>query len=365
MPEGCVGDCQSRGLSRAGMQELFVTHAGTTAESLAPMARQLEQERSATVLAAEYFGPSLNGSSASAAQAVLAEAAMPLTWVQGGPTVSKALGGIHLRAVSGVEVKPLILNGAPVGTVVDGPYAVECSLAGLHGSDLSAPYPRQARLTFEQMEEALALADMDFSHVVRTWLFLDDILSWYGDFNKVRTEFFTERGVFDRMVPASTGIGGSNPPGAAMVAGVYAVKARDPRVVVQALPSPLQCPALQYGSSFSRAAEVAMPDLRRVFVSGTASIAPGGETVHVGDVAAQTARTCEVVEAILQSRGMGWSDVTRATAYVRHAQDADVLQRHIAVTGMPALPVVVAHNVICRDDLLFELEVDAAQAEAL
>ena len=56
------------------------------------------------------------------------------------------------------------------------------------------------------------------------------------------------------------------------------------------LPSPLQCPALEYGSSFSRAAELRTPGWRRVVVSGTASILPGShEVAHVGDVDAQTA----------------------------------------------------------------------------
>jgi len=361
MPDGFAEDCQMREVSREGMRELFVTCAGSAAASLAPMARRLTQGWDAGVMAAEYFGPDMNGSAETMAREVLAQIAMPLTWVQGGAENEK-LGGIHLRAVSGVDLKPLALDGALVGTVVEGPYAVECLLGGVHGPDTSLPADQQAQATFERIEHALALADMDFSHVARTWLFLDDILAWYDDFNRVRTAFFHERGVFDRLVPASTGIGGSNPHGAAMVAGVYAVKAKHPSVTVQALPSPLQCPALQYGSSFSRAVEVAMPDLRRVFVSGTASIAPGGETVHVGDVLAQTARTCEVVEAILQSRDMGWEHVTRATAYVRFAEDVGVLEQHRLASGMPPLPVVVAHNVVCRDDLLFELEVDAARA---
>jgi len=165
-------------------------------------------------------------------------------------------------------------------------------------------------------------------------------------------------------VPASTGIGGSNPHGAAMVAGIYAVKSSNPEVTVQAVPSPLQCPALEYGSSFSRAVEVAMPDLQRLLVSGTASIAPDGQTQHVCDVEAQTARTCEVIGAILESRGMGWEDVTRATAYVRFPEDAEVFEQFRSARGMPVLPVVVAHNVICRGDLLFELEVDAVRTRS-
>jgi hypothetical protein len=60
---------------------------------------------------------------------------------------------------------------------------------------------------------------------------------------------------------------------------------------------------------------------------------------------------------------MRWEDVTRATAYVRHPEDAGVFEDYRASRGLPELPVVVAHNTICRDDLLFELEVDAVQAK--
>ena len=285
---------------------------------------------------------------------------MALTWLHGG-VAGNGLGGSHLRGLAGGEVRALELDGRLVGTVVEGPYAVEVMLDGVRATDLTAAPDRQARETFERIEQALGLAGLDFSHVARTWLYLDDILAWYRDFNRVRTAFFTERGVFDGLVPASTGIGASNPEGAAMVARAYAVLPLHPGATVQAVPSPLQCPALQYGSSFSRAVEVALPDVRRLLISGTASIAPDGTTVHVGEVGPQVQRTCEVVAAILESRGMGWEDVTRATAYVRHQQDHGEFERFRAAAGLPALPVVVAHTVICRDDLLFELEVDAVR----
>lgn len=347
-------------MPRDGMREFFVTRAGTAAASLTSTAEHLGRVLAANVVAAECFGPSLNGDDESAAGPLPGRLAIPLTWLQGG-TSANGLGGVHLRAVAGAEVRSIELDGCVVGTVVEGPHAVECLLGGVHSADLSAASDRQARATFELIEQALGMADMDFSHVARTWLFLDDILSWYGDFNRVRTAFFTERGVFDGLVPASTGIGGSNPADAAVVAAVYAVKATNSEVTVQAVPSPLQCPALQYGSSFSRAVEVTMPDLQRLLISGTASIGPDGQTRHQGDAMAQTARTCEVVEAILQSRGMGWENVSRATAYVRSGQDAGVLQHCCAARAMPPLPVVVAQNVICRDDLLFELEIDAVR----
>jgi enamine deaminase RidA (YjgF/YER057c/UK114 family) len=345
---------QVREVAREGGREVFLTLPGVGPEALEAAAAYLRRAHGATVVRAQCFAAADAGAGEVAA-------ALPTTCVRGDST-GPALGGLHLRAVAGAEVTPLVLGGRAVGTMVTGPYAVEVMVDGIHAADPSAPRAAQARVTFEQLEQALGCAGLEFRHVARTWLYLENLLGWYDDFNRVRTDFFTERGIFEGVVPASTGIGGGNPHGAALVAGAYAILPRDPRVTVQALPSPLQCPALQYGSSFSRAVEVAMPDLRRVLVSGTASIALDGHSQHRGDCPAQVARTCEVVRAILTSRGLDWPDVTRAVAYVRHAEDAGAFENYRRAAGLPELPVLVAHNVVCRDDLLFELEVDATRA---
>lgn len=340
-------------------QEIFFTRSGVRAENMPTLAQQFAQEYSAQILWAEYFGAAESEAGGEQARALQTQLNAPMSWLYSGSQAGVNLGGMHFHAVTGLSVKPLISEGRKYGTIVEGPHAVECFGAGIFCPDVQAPAPQQARATFERIEELLALAEMEFRHVVRTWFFLEDILSWYDAFNAVRTAFFRERGIFDSVVPASTGIGARNPFGAAVMAGFYAVKPRDDAVKVQALPSPLQCPALQYGSSFSRAVEVAMPAIRRVLVSGTASIALDGQTMYCGDVGKQIARTCEVVAAILQSRGLSWRDVTRATAYFRNAADSPLFAQFCAQNGIPPLPVIVTCNVVCRDDLLFELEVDA------
>ena len=286
----------------------------------------------------------------------------PVTWVQEeGGRGSGPMSGLHVQAVQGIPVKPIRIGDRVVGTVFENGHARWCFLGGITPEDATLGREKQARRTLELMEEALALAGMDFSHVVRTWLFIDSILAWYDEFNKVRTAFFKEREVFDGLVPASTGIGGANSAGTAVVADVMAIRPTDDAVRIEALPSPLQCPALEYGSSFSRAVEVVMSDHRRVIVSGTASIHPDGKTAHVGDVDKQVELTMKVVEAILESRGMGWPDVTRAVAYFKHDKDAPAFGRYCTSKGLPSLPVVIAKNDICREELLFEVEVDAAQ----
>jgi enamine deaminase RidA (YjgF/YER057c/UK114 family) len=233
------------------------------------------------------------------------------------------------------------------------------SLSGLLPADISRSRAAQARSVFERMEAALQDEGMTFAHVIRTWFHLDAILDWYDEFNAVRNKFFKERNVFDGIVPASTGVGIPNPHGAALVAGLLAVKPRSSRVKVFAVPSPLQCPALEYGSSFNRAVEVHVPGRRHLYISGTASIDRDGHSAHAGDVRGQIELTMNVVRAILASRRMDFANATRVAAYIRHTHDAPVFDAWLADHGLQAWPVSIAPATICRAELHFEIELDA------
>jgi len=203
---------------------------------------------------------------------------------------------------------------------------------------------------------------MTIKDVARTWFFLDDILSWYGNFNRVRNDSFARSELRPGSVPASTGVSGVNPAGAALTAAAWAVRAHDASTkVVEIVPSPCQCPAPAYGSAFSRAVELHLPGYRQLLVSGTASIEPDGRTAHIGDIRAQIELTMQVVEAILNSRRMSFADVSRATAYFKSASDAPAFDDWLARRELRAMPVVRTCCDICREDLLFELELDAIQ----
>ena len=239
-------------------------------------------------------------------------------------------------------------------------------LTGVGPDDAAASPYEQVTSAFLNLERRLRDVGMDFSNVVRTWLYGADILTWYSELNRARHGFFTARGVYDRYVPASTGIGWDSGTGAKIVMGAFAVKAKDPAAVeVEALPSPLQCPALEYGSSFSRAAEVRTPTWRRVVVSGTASIEPNSHAVaHVGDVDAQVDCTLRAVEAIYRSRGLSLSDVTGALVYLKDESCRPAWERWLG--RHPEFPRAHARAIVadvCRDEWLFEIESDALKAE--
>lgn len=234
-----------------------------------------------------------------------------------------------------------------------------CLLTDLLPADIGAERPEQARSLLELMAAGLRDAGLNFSDVVRTWFYLDDILAWYGPFNDVRNGFFAARNVFEGVVPASTGVGMRNAAGVAITGAVLAVKPRSPGVKSFVVPSPLQCTALDYSSSFSRAVEVQLSGRRYLTISGTASIAPDGRSVHRGDVDKQIELAMAVVDAILVSRGLGWADTSRAVAYFQDLRDAPRFEAYCRSHDLPALPVTPVAATICREELLFEIELDA------
>jgi len=316
-------------------------------------------------MARQYVFGSLefHGRGVAALNAVWPDHRWPVTWLEYNDATVPVLTGTQAYALSGIDPRPVELDGQVVGSVFEDDYAVYCNLGDLRAPNPTASREEQAHATFVLMEQALAKAGMTFNHVVRTWLYLDRLLEWYDEFNAVRSEFFEKHGIFDGLVPASTGIGAANKAGAAMVADVYAIKPKSDLIRIEAVPSPLQCPAPEYGSSFSRAVEIGCPDHRRLLISGTASIAPDGRSVHRDDVRAQIALTMEVVEAILHSRRMDWQDVTRAVAYFKDIEDAPWLSAYCVGRELARFPVALAHAHVCRDDLLFELELDAVKVD--
>jgi enamine deaminase RidA (YjgF/YER057c/UK114 family) len=295
--------------------------------------------------------------------AEMGEVTWPLTWIQGDACLRGQVYSSQILSISSTEVTPIILDGERVGYRYEDDSASFCQLSGLKPVDTTATRREQARSLFERMAAALEMAGMQFTDTVRTWLYLDRLLEWYDEFNCVRTAFFKEQRVFDRMVPASTGIGAANPWGAAVLADLLAVKPKGAGCRIEAVASPLQCPALDYKSSFSRAVELSFTTHRQLLISGTASIAPDGGSVHTGDTEAQIELTMRVVREILQSRGMDWNDLSRGIAYFKNRADVVLWEDWAASNGVPRFSLAISHADICRDDLFFEIEVDAIRIQ--
>ena len=282
----------------------------------------------------------------------------PVTWVEGAACDGRPVAGIQVHAFTG-PVERIKSNGRTIGSRFIEGGAEQCIIGGLLPADLTLSAADQTSSTLNSLQDVLGLVGFAFADIIRTWFFLDNILSWYDDFNQARTSIYSGVKFRTGSLPASTGVGARNPDGSALALIAWAFRPLEANARAAEVASPLQCPAPAYGSSFSRAMEVSSQTGRRLFVSGTASIAPGGETLWVNDVARQVELTLEVVEAILRSRGLAFDDVNRATAYFRHPGDVTVFAQWLQANHLTQMPVVTAQCDVCRDDLLFELEAEA------
>ena len=115
-------------------------------------------------------------------------------------------------------------------------------------------------------------------------------------------------------------------------------------------------------SSFSRGLRIDLNGLVILLISGTASIDDQGNTIHVGDLRAQTRRTFDNITALLTAEGATWHDIVRTTCYLRDIErdykafnaERSAFYREQALDPLPASTGIQA--ILCRPDLLIEIE---------
>jgi len=272
---------------------------------------------------------------------------------------SGPIAGVQIHAIS-TENKPEVirLDQTGCGRILRIP---GCALLTLSG--ISAPNAgnntEQAQVMLEMGESVLKQFGADFLSVPRTWMWLKDILSWYDEFNKVRNNFFTERGLIGagtrQSMPASTGIGlGPDNGGHCAMDLVAVLEPTDCTEYLQ-VTGKQHC-ALNYGSAFSRASKATTPAGHTVYVSGTASIDADGATTNIGDAAGQINATIENVRAVLTEMQAGEKDLVQVIAYCKTTEVEEVFNSIKGGLGWPWITVICD---ICRHDLLFEIEAAA------
>ncbi len=283
----------------------------------------------------------------------------PVTFVVSEQWSGEQVGGIYIYAISGTEVQSIHAQDQCIARSFEDNYARYVFIGNIHPKDNSLTPQESTQRTLREMETVLHRSGMEFTNMVRTWFFNHRILDWYADFNETRTTFYTQKNIFNGLLPASTGMGGSNIYGTSILASALAIRPKNDGISIKKIPSPLQDSAAKYGSSFSRAVEIATPHHKQVLVSGTASIDTSGDTVHRNNMDAQIDQTMNVVEAILHSRDMTSTHINRVYAYTKHAKDIPSISRLWKNWKIPNTRVLFCPNDICREDLLFEIEVDA------
>jgi enamine deaminase RidA (YjgF/YER057c/UK114 family) len=236
---------------------------------------------------------------------------------------------------------------------------------------------------FQNMADMLASQGIGLDQVIRTWLYLGDIVGMEGDtqrykeLNRARTDFFqnikfgagrTAPGFRGTVYPASTGIGTDNHD---VVMGCIATDAGPDNLVLMPLENPQQTSAFEYSAKYSpespkfaRAMALTAGQCSTIFVSGTASITDS-ETRWVGDVERQTEQTLDNIEALISDRNFlehGWpglgatlEDLALARVYIKRQEDF-AKTRAVCERRLGELPTIYAVADVCRPELLVEIE---------
>jgi enamine deaminase RidA (YjgF/YER057c/UK114 family) len=162
-------------------------------------------------------------------------------------------------------------------------------------------------------------------------------------------------------LPASTGISGNNPEGSACALDLFAIKTSPGSTVSTArLTNPVQNEAPVYGSAFSRAVVVRQPDCSLIEVSGTAAIDAAGKSLYPGDIDAQIVCTLDKIEALIAQEKAGLADICAATVFVKKPEFAERFRKLSAERGLNDFPCVLVVADVCRAELLFEIDAEAA-----
>jgi enamine deaminase RidA (YjgF/YER057c/UK114 family) len=293
----------------------------------------------------------------------------PLTYIQGTPPWGEGFAGVIIQAVTGDAVWTIEDEGQKVGTGWrrgDATFLVLQNLQGLtrNGNGANGRAPQAQRL-IQRAARLLEAQGTSYRDVVRTWFYLSDILAWYPEFNRARTGIYEKFGILPGqdsgrlMLPASTGIRGEVPGGAAGALDLLAVVGpQESRPLVRQLSNPGQQDAFRYGSAFSRGALIRQSDLAMIQVSGTAAIDEQGRSLYPGDVRGQIDCTFDKIAALIGQEGASLQDIAAACVFVKRPEDALAYQELAAARGLTNLPAVVMVADICRSELLFEIDAE-------
>lgn len=216
----------------------------------------------------------------------------------------------------------------------------------------------QTRNVFAHYNRFLAGRNLRLSdHVIRTWLFLQDVDINYQGLVDARREMFAECGLtHDTHYIASTGVGGAGEDPRALVhMDGYAISGVLPEQIAYLEDLERLSPTDLYGVTFERGTSVAYRDRKQIFISGTASIDRDGEIVHPGDVARQLDRTLENVEGLLARAGATLGDMASFMVYIRDPADYE-LARSVMRERFGHAPMEVVEAPVCRPGWLIEVE---------
>ena len=105
---------------------------------------------------------------------------------------------------------------------------------------------------------------------------------------------------------------------------------------------------------------VGFSNSKLLLISGTAAIDKTGSSVYIGNFESQIVFTLEIVSSILRQENGSFSNVAQAIVYLKRRKDMDSCLKILDGAGFPRARAIFQLDVdVCRDNLLFEIELTA------
>ena len=245
---------------------------------------------------------------------------------------------------------------------------------GAAGVD-AEPLQRATEIAYREI--FAVLRESAHRHLIRIWNYVPEINREAGGderyrlFNSARQSAFRKSGQSTvGSVPAASALG--SPAGSPL--SIYFLAARQPPKMIE---NPRQTSAYRYPPKFgrhspifSRACLLQESAGTNLFVSGTASIV-GHETIHQGNVGAQTLETVANIGALVEevNRVLGAPRYSLAAlkfkVYVRQPSDLGTIEVALSEALRASTPIVYLQADVCREDLLVEIEAAGAEHDNL
>jgi enamine deaminase RidA (YjgF/YER057c/UK114 family) len=269
--------------------------------------------------------------------------------------------------------------------LVNYPEGKEIISAGLTAPDASGETGDLSEISFSRMKGILIREGLDFSHVVRQWNYIEQIVGTvpgtggrkqnYQQFNDVRSLFY-ESSPWSAGYPSATGIGMNT---GGIIIDFIAASGPSSWLVLP-ISNPLQTDAHRYSQTvlvgdpllleknktapkFERAKLVFSPLGGQVYISGTAAIR-GQITVEENDAAGQAQTTLENILALISPDNLKKSgfhrDIIKAAVsylrvYVKQKEDIPSVKK-VCRRFLPETPALYVVSDVCRPELLVEIE---------
>jgi enamine deaminase RidA (YjgF/YER057c/UK114 family) len=300
---------------------------------------------------------------------------IPATYIQGHPLWGEGFAGAQIYAVKATRPEDKIWTihdgRTPCGRGWKRKGTTFLMLQNVHGlqkgSTIDNDREAQTIRMFDRANRLLLSQGATYRNVVRTWIYLSDILDWYGEFNRVRNTKYKEFNLIpiksdsieteQIYLPASTGIAGDNPFGAAVIMDVLAmIPEPDSQIEIVQNTGCKQRSPYRYGSAFSRSIIIREPDNSQLYVSGTASIDEQGKTLFPCNPRRQIQQTFDIVSALIKRENASLRDICHATVFLKRREDIPIYRDVVQSNGLHEMPAICMMADICRDDLLFELD---------